>query len=400
MTTLIIDDDPFTLKLLTRQLTTLGVEDIHCFEGAEAALSFLPGIMAATTLVLCDLQMPGIDGVEMLRHLGTIGYPGSLVLISGEDERILQTAGLLASGQALNLLGTLHKPIATERLREMLLRHHAQRPIIQARASRKAYTAAELRQALAEGQITCHFQPKVCLASGRLVAVESLVRWQHPQDGLVYPDQFIPLAEEAGLITALTEVVLAISLRQAQAWQKQGLTLSVAVNVSMDSLVTLDFPDRIARALEETGIPPSQLILEVTETRLMRDRLAALDILARLRLKRIGLSIDDFGTGHSSFAQLRDVPFTELKIDRGFVHHAATETARRTIFEASLHAAQELGLKTVAEGAEDQADWDFLRASGCAMVQGFFVSRPMPGPEMPDWAAAWAQRYSTLVAGG
>ena len=157
----------------------------------------------------------------------------------------------------------------------------------------------------------------MALATGTVAGVETLVGWRHPQDGLLFPDQFIAMEEEHGLIDALTRAVLTDALRQARLWQDAGLSLHVAVNVSMDSLAALEFPDFVAREVAKAGVPLMSLVLEVTDSRLMKDLLAPLDILARLRLKRIGLSIDDFGTGHSSLAQLRDIPFDELKMDLG-----------------------------------------------------------------------------------
>jgi EAL domain-containing protein (putative c-di-GMP-specific phosphodiesterase class I) len=401
MSILVIDDDPFVLKLIARQLQTLGETDIVTCERAADGLARLQEGEGAVGLILLDLQMPDMDGIEMVRQLTRIGYAGGLVLISGEDQRILQTAALLARAHRLQVLDALAKPVATDALRRLVEQYRAG-PAAPQRAPRPAgrrYTADELGAGIAAGQLVCHFQPQVALADGALRGAESLVRWQHPTDGLVFPDQFIALAEEAGLIDALTDSVLALSLRAARAWREAGLALRISVNVSMDNLVSLDFPEKVAAALEAAGLAASQLVLEVTESRLAHDLVASLDILTRLRLRRIGLSIDDFGTGHSSFAQLRDIPFTELKIDRGFVNGAWHDATRRSIFEASLRMAKDLGLGTVAEGAEDLDDWRFLQASGCDEVQGYFVARPMPGAELVGWAARWAERSAALVAG-
>lgn len=205
----------------------------------------------------------------------------------------------------------------------------------------------------------------------------------------MFPDQFIAMAEEHGLIDALTGVVLTGALRQARLWQDAGLSLHVAVNVSMDNLAALEFTDFVVREVGKAGVPLTSLVLEVTESRLMKDSLGPLDILARLRLKRIGLSIDDFGTGHSSLAQLRDIPFDELKVDRSFVHGAYRDASLRAIVEASLGMARQLGMKTVAEGVEEQADWDFLRAAGCDLAQGYFIAKPMPAADLAGWIADW-----------
>ncbi|MDP1647810.1 MAG: EAL domain-containing response regulator [Rubrivivax sp.] len=397
MNTLLIDDDPLALKLLTRQLGRVGcVGVLHC-ERAEEAMTLLKARSEAIGLVFCDLQMPDIDGVEFVRHLAGIGYSGSLVLVSGEDGRILKAVAKLAQAHRIHVLGMLQKPIKNEQLSEVLA-SHAARKAVPRRAAQGAFEPADLERAIAGDELIIHYQPKVALASGALIGVESLVRWNHPQAGLVYPDRFITLAEDHGLIDALTVAVLAAALRQSRRWRDAGLDLQVAVNVSMDNLAALDLPDSVAQLASEIGVEPSRLVLEVTESRLMRDVRAPLDVLTRLRLKGVSLSIDDFGTGHSSLAQLRDIPFDELKLDRSFVHGAAGDTSLGAIIEATLAMARQLGMKTVAEGVEDQADLDYLRAHGCDVAQGYFIARPMPGADLVGWRVAWESRRREWMA--
>jgi len=396
MKILLVDDEPFALKLLARQLANLGFVDVVPHEHAADALALLEFGNEAFGLILCDLQMPGMDGVEFIRQLVRIGYDGGLVLVSGEDERVLQTAEKLSKAHRLNVLGSLHKPVSPEQLQQVL-KNHPLRTSARLHAAHKTYAPEELRRAIADGELVNYYQPKVDIASGAVTGVETLVRWRHPEDKLVFPDQFIATAEEHGLIDDLTRVVLTNALHQARIWQDAGLHLRVAVNVSMDNLGSLEFPDFVARAAAKAGVSPTSLVLEVTESRLMKDPLAALDILTRLRLKHIGLSIDDFGTGHSSLAQLRDIPFDELKVDRGFVHGACRDASLRAIFEASLGMARQLGMKTVAEGVEDQEDWDFLRAAGCDMAQGYFIAKPMPAADLAGWIAQWEAHYSKLA---
>jgi EAL domain-containing protein (putative c-di-GMP-specific phosphodiesterase class I) len=164
----------------------------------------------------------------------------------------------------------------------------------------------------------------------------------------------------------------------------------------MDNLAALEFPDFLEEQVRKAGIPASHLCLEVTESRLMQDPIGPLDVLTRLRLKRIGLSIDDFGTGHSSLVQLRDIPFEELKIDRSFIHGACADTSKCAILEGSIRMAQQLGMKTVAEGVENLADWQFVRDMGCTWAQGYFVAKPMPGSGLPAWIDSWRVRWQQL----
>ncbi|RJG02460.1 EAL domain-containing protein [Noviherbaspirillum sedimenti] len=397
MKILLVDDDAFALQLLSRQLANLGFVNIVPCLRAQEALVWLESNSAHFGLIFCDLQMPEMDGVEFVRQLVHIGYRGGLALVSGEDERVLQTAERLARAHRLDVLGALHKPVAPQALQEMLARH-ARRVAGKPDATPRTYTPQQLRQAIDDGQLINHYQPKVAFASGELIGVETLVRWQHPDDGLVEPDQFIGIAEDHGMIDDLTRMVLGAALRQGGAWHAGGLPLQVAVNISMDNLGALDFPDVVERAAAAAGMPLTHLVLEVTESCLMKDPLSPLDILTRLRLKRIGLSIDDFGTGHSSLAQLRDIPFTELKIDRSFVHGASRNAYLQVILEASLGMARQLGMKTVAEGVEESEDWHLLRACGCDVAQGFLVARPMAAAELPGWLREWETRRGELTA--
>lgn len=397
MKILLVDDEPFVLKLLTRQLGNLGFTDVVSSVCATDALSLLQSSGDKFDMIFCDLQMPEMDGVEFIRQLVHIHYSGGLVLVSGEDERILQTVEKLSRAHQLNVLGALHKPVSPELLQQVMFNHSTSASKSSIIAS-KSYEAEELKHAISHGELVNYYQPKVDVASGALTGVETLVRWNHPNDGMVFPDQFIGTVEQHGLIDELTQTVLLEALRQTRIWQDAGLHPHVAVNVSMDNLSSLEFPDFVANAAKKAGVPLTKLILEVTESQLMKDPLASLDILTRLRLKHIGLSIDDFGTGHSSLAQLRDIPFNELKIDRGFVHGACCDPSLHAIFYASLGMARQLGMKTVAEGVEDMDDWAFLQEANCDIAQGYFIAKPMPATAIMGWLSTWDARHSKLIA--
>jgi EAL domain-containing protein (putative c-di-GMP-specific phosphodiesterase class I)/CheY-like chemotaxis protein len=392
---LLVDDESFQLQLMSQQLAALGVAPVHgCTSGAQA-LDWLDGRASSQILLLLDLNMPGMDGVQFMRHLVSRRYAGALALISGADKRVLDTAARLAGAHDLAVLSHLQKPVQPEALQQLIDRWRSFIPA-QARQARKQYSAADIAQGIEAGELVLHYQPKVAMGQDEVIGVEALVRWQHPRDGLVYPDAFVAAAEAGGCIDALTTAVLGIALQQARRWRDAGQALRVAVNVSMDNLERLDFASRVLEALERHGVPPGDLTLELTESLLSLDRRSALDSLTRLRLNGVGLSIDDFGTGHSSLAQLRDFPFDELKIDRGFVHGCHSDATQRAIFTASLEMAHQLGLQVVAEGVEDAADWRFCRGAGCDAVQGYFVARPMPAADLPAWRQQWQARHTSL----
>jgi EAL domain-containing protein (putative c-di-GMP-specific phosphodiesterase class I)/FixJ family two-component response regulator len=397
---MVLDDEPFMLKLLARMLTNLGITRVTTCDSGRIALESFESPNTPPDLILLDLNMPEMDGIEFVRHLVEQLYTGSLILISGENERMLQTVEKLVRAHKISVLGHLHKPIKPEGL-STLLERWTPHSLGNSGAVKKVYGAAEVRAAIDNGELVNYYQPKVVVATGEVVGVEALVRWCHPQDGMVFPDQFISVAEAHGLIDDLTRVVLANALAQVKAWKEAGLTLRMAVNVSMDNLLSLDFANFVAAQVATAGVAPQEVVLEVTESRLMQDARAPLEILTRLRLKRFRLSIDDFGTGHSSLVQLRDIPFDELKIDRGFVHRAWADETVRAMYDASLGLAKQLGMDVVAEGVEDRDDWDFLRKTGCDLAQGYFIAKPMPAADLSDWMESWHKRGSSgFVAKG
>jgi len=388
---MLLDDEAIMLHLHARILANQGFTGVTLHNNGQAALDAIDSGPLPPNLILMDLNMPEMDGIEFVRHLVARHYVGSLILISGEDERMLQTAEKLVQAHKISVLGHLQKPVSPQAVAE-LLEKWVPASEGKERAAKKAYSADEVRAAIANGELVNYYQPKVAVDTCRVVGVETLVRWRHPQAGMVFPDQFIGVAEANGLIDDLTRVVLTAALAQARAWQDAGLALRVAINVSMDNLASLDFADYVSVQSIVAGVAGKDVVLEVTESRLIGDLRNPLEILTRLRLKRFKLSIDDFGTGHSSLAQLRDIPFDELKIDRSFVHRAWADDTLRAIFDASLSLAKQLGMEVVAEGVEDRADWDFLRKTGCNLAQGYFIGRPMPAADLPAWIATWEKR--------
>ena len=242
--------------------------------------------------------------------------------------------------------------------------------------------AAELPEALASGQIEILLQPKARASDRRMLGAEALVRWRHPEQGLLAPSAFVELAEHSGLARELTRCVLDQALAQCAAWRAAGHDLHVAVNVTATDLLDTGLPGEVAAALAVHGVPAKALVLELTESSVLSDPTRIKRVLHELRGLGIGLSLDDFGTGYSALTHLRDLPVTEVKVDRSFVSSMQTEPADAAIVEATVGLAQRIGIVAVAEGVEDEATWERLAVLGCDLIQGFALSRPVPAAEL------------------
>ncbi len=392
---LILDDDHFMLRLLTRMLTNRGYTSVSACDNGADALKKIEVADTCPDLILLDLNMPDMDGIEFVRYLVDRHYMGSLILVSGEDERMLQTAEKLVHAHKIPMLGYLHKPVNPDKLFDLIENWPSPTSTKKISPHKKIYAAEEIQAAISNRELVNYYQPKVAVTTGEVISVETLVRWHHPIDGLILPNQFIAVAEQSGLIKDLTCLVLINALSQAQQWQKNGQELRIAINVSMDNLASLDFQDLVVNLVKENNLSPQKIILEVTESQLMGpDKRIPLEILTRLRLKRFHLSIDDFGTGHSSMTQLRDIPFDELKIDQSFVHGACADETLRAMYDASLSIAKQLDMVVVAEGVEDLNDWRLLRQTGCDLAQGNFISEPLQADDFPRWMEEWQNRIN------
>jgi diguanylate cyclase (GGDEF)-like protein len=255
----------------------------------------------------------------------------------------------------------------------------------------------ELRRAIDQQELVLHYQPKADLGSGRVTSVEALVRWQHPERGLISPDQFIPLAERTGLIRELTHSVIDAALRQLAAWQELGLELSVAVNVSARDLLDLELPAIVARLLEKHQLAAERLELELTESVILADPMRARAVLSRLDAMGVQLAIDDFGSGYSSLAYLKRLPIGEIKIDRSFVMNMENDEDDAVIVRSTIDLGRNLGLRVVAEGVETEATWNKLSQLHCDQAQGYYLSRPVPADALADWLLQRAAHTKTAL---
>lgn len=256
----------------------------------------------------------------------------------------------------------------------------------------------ELRQAIANDELRIHYQPKVLIGEHFPAHVEALVRWQHPREGLIAPDEFIPLAEYAGTIHLITDWMLRHGIRQCREWHDAGFDLGVAINLSAMDLATGQLPGIVAGYLDEFRVAPNRLLLEITESTIMRDAEHALGVLSQLKACGVHLAIDDFGTGYSSLAHLKRLPVDELKIDKSFVMHMTAESDDAVIVRSTIELGHNMGLSVVAEGVEDEHAMEMLKHFHCDMAQGYLISRPLPAEELTRWLKERRGQYPIPVA--
>ncbi|MBI5909762.1 MAG: EAL domain-containing response regulator [Betaproteobacteria bacterium] len=374
---LIAEDHDFQRRTLVRILHGLGIVDILEAANGREALEVIRSAPKPPEVVLSDLDMPEMDGMAFIRHLGEAKQGMDIIIISALDPVLLGSVAKMADAYGVHLLGIIEKPVTRARLMQLLAGHHAAghapEPV---RPVPPAFGWQEIRAGIANREFEPFFQPKIEMASGRVIGAEALARWRHPVHGVVAPYAFILEMERHKDIDALTFLMLEKAAHACRDWIAAGFDTTVSVNLSLISLADISLAGRITACVKSAGLEPKRMVLEITETAAMTELAPALENLTRLRMHGFGLSIDDYGTGFASLQQLARVPFTELKIDQGFVTGCAQSRAAYVIVEASIALARGLGLKTVAEGIETEEDWDTLKAAGCDVAQGYFIARP------------------------
>jgi EAL domain-containing protein (putative c-di-GMP-specific phosphodiesterase class I)/AmiR/NasT family two-component response regulator len=382
---LVVEDQAVQRQVAVGMLRSIGVGAVLEAPDGAQALDRISAEGELPDIVMCDLRMPGMDGIEFIRRLSEAPTSPSLILASALDKPLLRSVEHMARAQGVAVLGAVRKPLSRERLEQLISRF--ERPDLLGDDTGAPHaTPEELAEAIADGQIVAHFQPKLHVGDGTVAGAEALARWHHPERGIVNPAEFIPMAEECGLIDALTWVMLEQAMEQLLVWRRAGQDWSVSVNLSLPYLEYVGAADRIAGLAERYGVEPASVVLEVTETLAATKLGAVLANVARLRMKGFGVAIDDYGTGFSSMQQLTQLPFTELKVDRSFVQGAAHDQQREAILASSIELARRLRLTSVAEGVETQSDMSVLSTLGCDLVQGYLFARPMAASDFVVWA--------------
>lgn len=391
---LVIDDDVLMIEYVKALLNKVNVQNVQTADQGALALKILRDNENAVDIIFCDLEMPEMDGVSLLRHLSDIGYTGGIIIHSSAETSVLSAVSNLALAHGLNILASVQKPISKnkvlmlfEKMTLIANKNNSKRVVSHHQSI--AISASALRDAIAKNQLVAYYQPKISIRDKSVVGFEALARWVDPVNGIISPALFIPLAESEGLIADLTMVIFNQATNQLKKWLRTNPKLKMAVNFSMHSLDNLDLPQALNKQIQDLNISAKNIIIEVTESGLTGNMVASTEVLTRLKILGFSLSIDDFGTGYSSMNQLKTLPFSELKLDYSFVHGAGKNMKSKAILKSSIHLAKNLHLTTVAEGVETQEDWDLVKVLDCDTAQGFLISKPMDSVIATQWLHDW-----------
>ena len=394
---LIVDDSRVQRDHTAHLCRELGVAEITQASNGREALSLLSCGSFTPDLLIVDLEMPTMDGPELLLALHNAEIDIPIIVVSSRERVLIDSVQEMGGFLGLRVLRALQKPLQLDVLSDAL-NGAGDAASQRARDQTLAIDAKSLAAAIENEKIIVHYQPKADLRTGLMRGAEALARWQHPELGFVPPDQFIQMAERHQLIYPLTLSVMNQAMLQAAAWQSRGLHFPLAINLSPLLLERVDLPQEIATMAQGHGLPPDTIVFEITESSLVAQPGVALSVLARLRLKGFGLSIDDYGTGFSSMRQLARIPFTELKIDRSFVRGASQRDSLQVILHSAVDMANQLGLTSVAEGVETIEEWRLLQRYGCTLAQGWLIAKAMPGEEIGPWLKQHRTRLQELRA--
>jgi EAL domain-containing protein (putative c-di-GMP-specific phosphodiesterase class I)/ActR/RegA family two-component response regulator len=385
-TLLVLDDDSSLAETIASLATQVGFDSVV----TTIATDFKRELDAREPdVIVLDLQMPGMDGVEVLRYLSQRRCRSQVLLVSGIDIRTLRSAAQYGEMSKLPMLGYLQKPFSPE---EFVAR------LSSANNERVGFTSEDLEEAVDRGELTVYFQPTVRFFADQswvVDSVEALLRWNHPSRGCITPGSFIHLAAEPTLMRKITDLVLLESIQHIRNCDIRGLDLGLRVNVPTGLMNDLSVPDHIQRLLTEYELEPERLTLEISETASLTISPEMIDILTRFRVQGVGLALDDFGVGYSSLTLLARLPFNEMKIDTDLGRHIRESAEARIMIAALIDLAHNLNLTAIVEGVEDRESADIVAEMGGDRAQGYFISSPVPAGEIDEALGSHGSRRVT-----
>ncbi len=383
---MIVDDSEvqchFAVELCQKLLPSVNIR--YAYDGQSALDQML---LSPVHLLLVDLEMPIMDGVELLSKVSESQLANAAIVMSAQDDALISSVAIMAKAQGMEVLGSIKKPLTEAHLLQALNQYSVSvdATVLASPSATVEITTEDLEQALDRKAFFCQFQPKVTAKGMILKGVEALARWQHADLGRVPPVQFIPIAEASGLIDRLTFLLLEQAMAYKQQWKQKGLNIELAFNLSPFSLHNAHLVKSIQAIVHRYGIAPKELTFEVTENALFEDLGQALHTLARLRLSGFKLAIDDYGTGFANAEQLSRIPATELKLDRSLVHGVTENRQLEAIVRSTVKLAKELNLTTVAEGVESMSDYHTLCALQVDLIQGYYFAKPLDANDLMMW---------------
>ena len=391
---LVAEGDQHERQTLVDLLAGLGARRVSAVPDGHAALrSFEAGIDAAIDIGVLDLDLPGMDGLELIRRLAEGKCRAGIIIVGAHSSDLLFSVETMAQAYGIDLLGSIAKPVTRHRL-EALLAHYRPGPQAGAAPAREPeFSFAEVGLGLQARQFTPYFQPMIELETGQVKGLESFARWLHPQHGVLGPAAFIGALEANNRIDFLDWSMIEKSVAACRQLHDKGIPISISINVAPFTLGQASFMAQIDACLARHRMLADYITFEIPESGVLSTDPHFLERLLRLRMQGFGLAIDDYGTGRSNLQLLARIPFTELKIDRSFVDGASKKHALGTVLSSCLGLARSLERRSVAVGVETKEDWDFLQGLGCTYAQGYYIAKPMALEAFPAWLADWRQFF-------
>ena len=375
-----MDDDPTQIAILTAYFAGQNIATIQSASDPCEALTTLANHLDSIDLVVTDLQMPNMDGVEFLRHLKTLGYDKNMAIVSGVSQAIIDHTVQLAKMHGLNILGCIRKPL-TKRMLDAVFQSRPQADTKSPSLEDQSFTAEEFTSAMRAGEIIPYYQPKIDLRSGRINGAEALARWPRANSGDVSPVVFIDYAEQNGMIEELTFRLFGSVLIDLKKFLTIDCEQKIAVNLSPVMMQNIKLPDQINQLMREAKIRPANIGFEVTESSILDLDTSTLEVLSRLRISGFDVAIDDFGTGSANIQTLKNFPYSELKIDQSFIKNVTTDEFSGETVRACIALARQMELNIVAEGIHNDEILEFARSKGIEQAQGFHLAKPMPAAD-------------------
>ena len=400
---LIVDDDPLVPSIARAHFIAGGVRICDTASNGEQALQTVQAGATPYDLIVCDISMPKVDGIQLIAGLRALGYKNALGIITSQHPTLARTALNIAQSYGMQPAGFGRKPLERQILDRMLCNvREAHARVRPANGLFSMLNAGEIEQALDEDRLVPFYQPIVELHSGRVTGAEALARIIAHDGSIISPAAFIGVAEKNGMLDHLTRKLLVAILRDMQRLNRIQPNVNMAINWDPQLLEQVNLPDELKAACESWGISPAQITLEITETLAFEASPLILEVLVRLRLKGFNVAVDDYGTGYSNLDRLARMPFSKLKIDQSFVRKAGEDSFSMAGVETAIRLARELSMPTVAEGVEDEKLWNLMRACGASLAQGYLMSRPLAIEQFIEWGAAtnWCYRVPENRAAG